>query len=404
MRKTFFKRILISALVIVFIISFLTFPVFAQDNNKEETKNMVTRVLPTDQTIEGNYLTAGDSVTLSGTVNGDAYVAGGNVLIEGTVNGDLLVAGGNVTINGNITEDVRFLGGNVNINGNVGGSISGAGGQIAVQEGTELAGSLVTAGGMVSVYAPTGGEITAAAGVLNISNQVNGDIKAAVGQLTLTSSAVVNGDLMYRAEQEADIQQGATVSGQTNFKKLETDLTRRDYKPSDIREGILAALIGIRVSFKILGFLSAILTGLLMIWLAPDYSNSLTKQIKSAFWKNLGIGFAVLFLTPIAFVILMITVIGIPLGLITMALYMLTIYFSRLVVSLFIGKEFFKMINQKNAANVWAYIVGLIIYTIVTFIPFIGGIASLLAVLTGMGAIVIVKQNLYKSLHKGKSV
>jgi uncharacterized membrane protein YccF (DUF307 family) len=60
--------------------------------------------------------------------------------------------------------------------------------------------------------------------------------------------------------------------------------------------------------------------------------------IRNKPWWSLGWGAIVLFATPVAAIVVCITIVGIPLGLIGLALYGIAIYLSQIPVALFIGR------------------------------------------------------------------
>ena len=108
-------------------------------------------------------------------------------------------------------------------------------------------------------------------------------------------------------------------------------------------------------------------------------------------------------LTPILVLIAAFTVVGIPIALILLFLFLLTLYLAKIFVSVAIGKKIIGMINQK-AGDYAVFILGLLVYTLVTLIPVIGTIIAILVVLGGVGAIVTTKKDLYKQLRSKKLI
>ncbi|MCL5073086.1 MAG: hypothetical protein M1308_19690 [Actinobacteria bacterium] len=379
------KLILFILFAFIFIFG-IALPASAQNTDKKQTNI----VLPQNQTVNNDYFASGDNVTLSGTVNGDAYVAGGNVVIEGTVNGDLLVAGGNVNIRGRVTNDVRAAGGQVNVSGNIGGNLTVAGGSINITDAARLTGSLVAAGGSLEVFAPIGKEANIAGGQITLGNSVAKFVNASVGQLTVTSRARINGDLNYWSNTKANIQQGAVVEGQTRQNLVERP---REPKLQDVAGAFAAASL----FFKIVSFLSYLVVGLLLIRFAPVYSREIGNTVIKNPWMSLLVGFLAFILAPILFVMLLITIIGIPLALILLAVFLIKLFLSVIFASLAIGYLILKQ-SEKNVNLNWALVLGLIIYEIATLIPVLGGLVTLFAFLFGLGAILIAEKNIYLSL------
>ncbi|OGD86591.1 hypothetical protein A2Z23_02160, partial [Candidatus Curtissbacteria bacterium RBG_16_39_7] len=371
-------------IVIIFTL-FLTLPfilatlAFAANNERQQK----VVVLPKDEIVNKDYFAAGDSVTLSGTVNGDAYLAGGNVVVEGTVNGDLIAAGGMLDIRGKVTNDVRVAGGQVVVSAKIDRNLTVAGGSVNITDSAKIAGSVVSGAGNLSIFAPIGKGITIGAGQVTVGNTVVGDIFGGVGQIILTPSAKVSGDLTYWSQSSAQIQPGAQVLGKSTH-NLPPAKAIEGVKPTKI----LGVVTGVSLVFKIISLLSSFIIGLLLLKFFPTYTQRTVNIVAQKPWASLGIGFLTVVLTPIVFVILLITIIGIPIAMILLATFLIVVYFTRIFVSLLIGQKISAILGRKVGSG-WSLILGLIIYGIITIPPVIGGIVTLLVVLFGLGAILL---------------
>lgn len=382
------KKVFLPVFVILFTLIFVSSAFAAKNFERNEAV-----LLPKDDVVEGDYFAAGERVTIAGTVNGDAYVAGGNVIVEGTVSGDLIAAGGTVNIRGKVTQDIRVAGGQVSVSGDVGGNVTLVGGSLEVTDSAKIAGSLVSAGGNLSVFAPVGKGATIGAGSATIGNLINGDVTAGVGELALTPNAKVSGDLNYWSDKDANIQQGAEVSGKTTH----------SFPPKKERDESRKALGGFLGFFKIASFLAAVLIGAILIKLAPQFTKITADAVLKKPAVSLGVGLLALIVTPIAVLIAAITVIGIPIAMILLVLFLITMYLAKIFVSIAIGKKIIEMINQK-AGDYVVFILGLLVYTILTLIPVIGVIVGILVLLAGVGAIIATKKNLYGNLRAKKLI
>jgi uncharacterized membrane protein YhaH (DUF805 family) len=117
--------------------------------------------------------------------------------------------------------------------------------------------------------------------------------------------------------------------------------------------------------------------------------------VKNDFWKSMGIGFAVVFLVPILFIVLLTTIIGAPIALIMIVLYFVMLYIAKVFTLLALGIK----ILPKSSPYL-AYLLAVVIYTIVTIIPVIGGLVSLIVLLVGMGAFVTSKKAILSEYNK----
>ncbi|GAI86021.1 unnamed protein product, partial [marine sediment metagenome] len=97
-----------------------------------------------------------------------------------------------------------------------------------------------------------------------------------------------------------------------------------------------------------------------------------------------------------AALIVCITIIGLPLGLITLALYTIAIYLTQLFVGLLIGQLIIGASRgiETRAALVGALALGLAILSLLRLIPYLGSVIGLATVLFGLGAILVSERKL----------
>lgn len=369
-------------LVIVLFVAPIT---LAQNNFRNDEVSTLAK----NETINKDYFSTGEKVVLSGTVNGDAYLAGGNIIVDGVVNGDLLVAGGNIDVNGKVTGDIRAAGGDIQIDGSVGGNITTVGGNIRIDDDSQISGSLVVGGGNVEVFGPLGKGITAGAGSLTIANNVGSDVAAGVGTLDLTSKAQVQGDLNYMSDEKAGVADGASISGRVNHQVPPKDADEDDKKKF---------LAGAAIGWAVFKFLALLVIGALLLWAVPNFMQKSAEAISKSPLQSLGIGFLVLILTPIAAILLMVTLIGLPLGLVLLLGYFFLIYISKVFVALAIGG---RILNPKTSRYL-ALALGLAILVVLFLIPVIGGLVDFAAVLLGLGAYTVTKRSTFLNFRSKK--
>lgn len=380
---------LILPLILLFVFLFLPLNVFAQN---QMTVGQNTVILDKDQVVNHDYFAAGKSVTLDGIVNGDVYAAGGQIDINGTVNGDLLVAGGQITIRGNIIQNIRAVGGTIIIRGNVGRNISVAGGNITIDKDAKINGNLVVAGGNTDILSPIK-ELTVAGGQVKLESVVLGNVTAGVGMLEIMPNTIIQGNLNYWSNNKATFDAGAKVLKSTTFHQTNFNQPVRNGRNNDI----------FKMPFGMIGFISSLIFGILIIWLFPIYSQRTTEIISKKFWQSLLLGLVSLIVTPIIAILLAVTIIGIPFAILTMAAYILIIYISKLFVALTLGNIVSKKANWK-INRIWTFIIGFAIFSIIGIIPILGGITRMIALFTGMGALLIQKQYYFTTLRDKKLI
>jgi hypothetical protein len=337
------------------------------------------------EVINHDYFAAGESVTISGVVNGDVYAAGANVTVDGTINGDLLAGAGMITLLGEVTNDVRMAGGNILINGAVGRSVTVAGGTVTITSEAKIKGSLLAFAGNLELRAPVGRDANLYAGRAVVGSQIGGNLQGEFDELVLTSEAGILGNLDYKSPQEAEITEGAIILGETNYQLLTRERAPR-LRPDLIASPAVPRGAGLWLSFSSL--ILSFLLGLGFLYVFPKRGEAIVKVLTSRPWQSLGAGFLTLILIPVGMVFLMLTIIGIPLALMLVPLYILLLYFSKIFAALCTGQWVLNRWEVKKGLN-WALLIGLIIYYLLRQLPVISPMVIFAFTTLGFGAFIL---------------
>ncbi|MBI4333730.1 MAG: hypothetical protein HY673_20910 [Chloroflexi bacterium] len=367
------SRVLLSCVLAILVVPTAVTPVLAADFRSGDLV-----VVPAGEVVNDDLYVAGRDLTIDGTVNGDLLAAGGTVTINGDVNGSLMVAGGTVNINGKVARAVRAAGGTLMVNGEIGGDLIVAGGTVTIAGAASIGKDLVLASGTAHAAGSVGRNLKGFGGDIVLAGSVKGNAELAADRLTLTPGADIQGGLVYTSENEADVRSGASVRGATVRKFPEG----RDRRPlSDAGN-------------KLLHFLMAMAVGIMIIFIAPGRLQAAADSIRTKPWPALGWGALALLATPIAAVMVMATIIGIPLALIGIAFWLMALYLSQIPVGLIAGRTILRRFGkpQTKASLVVALACGLAVLGILSAAPVLGFLIVLGTVLFGLGAIVQLRK------------
>lgn len=124
------------------------------------------------------------------------------------------------------------------------------------------------------------------------------------------------------------------------------------------------------------------------------------KKVNTKYSRSLMIGLGALFLTPIVSIILMMTVIGIPLGFIMLIIWFIMLYFAQIMVGLGLGKQIRERLFKAKKKNIMAdLIIGVTVLYLLFAIPILGGIIMFFSTLLGLGVIWRYKRFRISSLN-----
>jgi cytoskeletal protein CcmA (bactofilin family) len=375
MRKHFLRALLVLP---VFLLVLLLAPSAAM---AADMRTGDTVIIATGDVINDDLYVAASDIIINGTINGDALVVGNNITVDGKINGSLTAIGATIEIGGEITHSVRLAGNEIDLSGSIGGDVLVAGSNIDLDAAAIIGRDLLFASRKIQIDAMIDNNIMGAGETVNIGDFVGGNVEVHDTNLTIASTATIHGNLRYTSDNDAVIQSGAAIDGTTT--RMEP--IRREFNWPVI--GLWAGIIA---------YLMTLLTGCLIILLAPKRAQAVATSIMRQPLLSLGWGAVILFAAPVAIVITLITVIGIPLGLIGMVIYGIAIYLCQIAGGLFIGYWILGYVTKVNSRGglVGAFALGFTMLTLVKLIPYIGWVIWLLTVLFGLGAMALSQRTM----------
>ena len=269
-------------------------------------------------------------------------VAGGNVDIDHPVEGNLYVAGGNVSINAPVTGHARIAGGDVAVKSSIGGK-------------------LAIAGGNVHIDSPVAGNVTVSGGTLELG-----------------PNARIGGKLDFRGGQLEQDPAAQVLGGVTRTKHAHHKLDAGPFKGGWV----------VRAMWTLgLMLLAAIIAGAL-----PGPAKRMQEELRTRPWLAALFGIMALIIIPIAAVIVMITIIGIPVGLLAilgyMGLLLVGYVATAVLVSGLMLDRYKSEAATRTAWRVGAAVLAMLVISSLAHVPLVGGFLALVALVMGVGAIV----------------
>ncbi len=345
-----------------------------------DVRTSETVTVPAGEVVNGDLYAAGSSITIDGTVNGDVFAAGQSITINGQVNGGITLAAQIINVNGNVTGGARLAAQSIMVSGSIGRDLMAAGATLTVSSRGSIGTDLYIGASSAQIDGRVGRDVRGNIDTLTLTDGVGRNVDITVTNLTIASTANISGDVTYQSNNEARIASGAKIGGTV---RREAPVQRPGFQP------IAAGLVGIVIG-KILGDLMIFLIGLVRILLFAPFIGALTVSLRTAPWECLGWGALILFATPIAIILLLITVIGIPLGLIVAMLYAIAIYLAQIPVALVIGWLILRPGSPLASRGfmIGAFALGQLLLLLIRLVPFVSWLFTLFIVLFGLGTLV----------------
>jgi len=348
--------------------------------------------LASDQVADGNYYAIGNNVDIQGTVNSDLIIIAGNASVSGLVRGDVLFLGGNLKITGEVDGNIRGAAGMLELNGQVGKNVLVAVGNFITNDKNEINGNLTLAASTAKIDGAIQGRFDGLGGNFNFNNEVKNDVNLKTdseGAIILSAKTHFYKNFYYQSVNKVQLEEGAKIDGQTNYQPLVLNIKK--------------FINRVFLLNKIVALFSLLIVGLILISLFYKKVDEITDlMIKNPFnclWK----GLVFLIIIPVLVLLLLLTIIGLPLGLMILTVYLIILYASQVLVGLVIGYGALKGF-QGEAKPILLLIVGLIVYEIIISLPYLGGFIKFIALLWALGAIWEIIKPLFKKEEKPVNV
>ncbi|MGL4338147.1 MAG: hypothetical protein ACRCST_14785 [Turicibacter sp.] len=325
------------------------------------------------QVTSGNNLFLFDH-TISSEINvlGDVYAFGNLINLTGNTGGDILSFGSVIHVQSDgIGGNIRAAGNEITLNAGTVKNITVAGQHIIIEQQTQ-ADAIYVAGDDIQILG-TANEVNVAGNTVFIDGEIFGDVDISCRELTLGENAKIHGTIEVEAKQEPRVL-GNVEASQIEYKYLDND---HHFKWN-------VGFININPFFsRVYSFASAIGLTLLMVLLGKPYLTRIQIQLVEKAYVPFLVGFGVLIGLPIASILLMITVIGIPFSLLGLFIYGILIYMAPVIFGITLGTLVIKDQNPYLVACI-----GTLVLKIIISLPFMGWIVGLAAILFSLGSFV----------------
>ena len=385
-------KIILFLSVLILVFFNIKSEIFAQSSHSPRSVK-VFKFSPDEGETKNFYTIAGQVVEIENDVNGDVYVAASEVLLNGNINGDLLAVAGKIHIKGEVKGNLRVIAEKIIISGNIEKNMTVVGKTADILPGSRLYRGLIILGETVSISAPIDGQVKILAENVNLDDRIGSFAEIWVKNLNITSKAELT-DLTYYSDNFADIDPKASISGQ--LVKGINNIFAGDPDFSGFRDSLNYYTQKGKVAIHLLSFIWAFLWGVVILRFFPKTLDSVTAEINKNFFKSTIVGFVSLIIIFVSILFLMITLIGIPLALFLIFILIIFSYLAKIYFSFWLGQ---KVIKNKKSIYL-ALALGLLIYYLLTYIKFYGGIAALIVLMAGLGSQIIGLKNQYTSLNK----
>lgn len=345
-------------ILVILLIAVFTVPVFAVED---------------DLVTIGESVTVGEDVDIENTVNSSSFTVGDKINLKSFIDGLSFVAGNDITISSR--QDHLFSAGRTIhlVNAEIKDAFI-AGETITIDSSTIR--DLYAAGKRITINSEISRDAYLTGDKITIHGNIMGDVKVAAAEIIIEDGSVINGTLKYPEEAKITVSETASIMNRETYKSNKNTI---------VRERSFAD----KVSFSLISYLSLLVVGFVLLAINKKFFKNILEEerdikylLKMAFY-----GLGLLVCIPIACIIGLITIVGIPISIITLIMYGICIYLSMIPSAYYLGNWILKD-KIKNEYLILA--IALCVLTILKFIPVVGGLIRFICFVFGFSLLLKV--------------
>ena len=339
--------------IAIFIVFSLLFITNVKADDYENEMFIYEDNVPINSDITSASLIIGENIDVNSKIEGVGLLFGNNVVLDSSID-YFATVGSNITFNG-IVKDGLILGDSVVLN-----------------ESSSVGRDITIFANSVSISGSISRNVRIYAKEVSIKDaQIAGNVSISADNINVDSNAQIIGELSYNEDAIIDISNVASIGNTTTFVREINDTNSF----VETLKNKAISMINILVVFA------------LSLYFAPKLFSKIELKKKDII-KNIGIGFIFLLLVPLITLMLIVTVFGLSLGIILIALYLLLIYFSTIVTGYLVGNLIWDKFIKKEKLPYLMGVMGIIIIYIFKIIPIVGTLVSFISILIGVGTII----------------
>lgn len=300
------------------------------------------------------------------------------IRLNGRAQGDVWALGDTVELAGTAQSHARLLGlRTVHVTGRVGRNLMALANAVHLDASSTVDGDVHAVAGDIIAEGHVGRGLSLQARKVVLGGTVDGDVRITATDITVLPGTVIGGNLSYAGVEDLVLDPRVKVGGKV----------AHIAEPAQPRSSAFS-LDEIMLQAGL--FMGALLAGLLFFGLLPTFAFHSVDRLGQSLWRSMLVGFGACALIPMAAVLLMLTIVGIPLGIMLLLVYGLLLYFAKTVSAFFLAHRLLRRLNPSAPVTLMPLLgLGLLLIYVIVNLPFpLGTLAWAVITLIGVGGMV----------------
>jgi len=331
------------------------------------------------ETVKETLVVAAETLHVEGVIDGDLLVLAERLVIRGEIRGNVYGLVRNLELDGRVAGSLHVGSVRITIAGDVGESLWSVSESLSLEEEGRVGRDLLAVSNGVVIDGEVGRDVFAGGQYLEIRGRVARNAEARFGRIALFDGASIGGDfdLKMPEGQKAEIDPGAAIAGELREKFLDhSRLREKSHRFFSIAFYVRAVIL-LAAMFLVGMALHAVVPGI--------FDNRL--ETAGEFFRTLGYGFVALVGAPVILVFTFLTIVGIPIAIIGVWVFVTAVFVSGIVVSALIGCAMVRSAETSTTGFGLALLLGLCVTLFSGAIPFVGLLVHVVILVTGVGLV-----------------
>ena len=341
----------------------------------EDCEEAIIEEVEEDSKKEDDYAAAGGVVDSDASVSHSRFLAGNEINSADRVKG-LKFAAGNIVRDSGSSEYALLAGNSISVTGEIKNDLFAAGNSIEITDEASIGRDIYLAAETILIKTNLfGNAFVGGQRVVLKDITIDGDLNVSAEEIVILGKVAVSGKFTYNED--------ARFSGKEN-------LEAGSFSTYTANEWIRSAEYSEKIISTILSIVGRVIVTLVLVALTKKFSERLLSdfELKNS-WKDLALGLGLLLGIPLAVIFAVVTIVGLPLGIIALVFYCVFAYLSKSVTGGVVGDLLAKNLFKKEKMNTLAkYALGTVVVVLVGMVPYVGGLISAISVCFGFGYLI----------------
>ena len=313
-----------------------------------------------DPGVSDLFLT-GNNIDVNYPVEGDLYAAGNYVNILDDINGDLIVGGNMVSVESAVGQNIRAGGNFVSLNNVEAQNLTIFGQSIRLNH---IQVNNVYAIGQMIAFSGTAHDVYINGYSVTIDGTISGTSEIYANSVVIKESANITGTLNIHSKNDITYEGNVDKQNITYTKTFFDNDYEYDYTTEEPTPPVFSFS---RFTWKFVKSLATLyVTSLLILLIFPKATALSVENLKKNTFKPVLLGLVLAAATPALIVLVSITIVGIPLGIIATLLFAMLIIITKSYAALAVAKIAFPKMNQ-----FLSLLIAATIFVIISYIPIV---------------------------------